>query len=444
MDLENASQLGPSLSQTSKSDLEFEKFLAQEILKSERLRTTILTVLFLVVSIIIFLIGQFNLKALQTPFHEIPIFYWLTFLLMGGFLYELGACWYLYRLSVLEVRFWLFPYVTVFIEVGIPTTGLYLFSQSVPPEVALTAPPLFAYGGVITLAALHLNVRLCVYTGILAGLMYLVIALFLLLPLQGTTETTSFLTNLTQHALKALILTFTGWIAAFVAWEVKKRLINTFQLRNEKDHILDVFGQQVSKHVVKNLLSEEGGQGQLRRVCVMFLDIRNFTSKAERLSPEATVDYLNAVFEDMIVIINQHGGIINKFLGDGFMALFGPPFSQINPSMAAFHASHEILKNIEIKIQTQQLPLTEVGIGLHTGEVLTGNIGSSIRKEFTVIGDVVNLASRIEQMNKQVSSKLLISQEVFIDLEGTYKPLQTIEDVMVKGRKEAIVLYRMA
>ncbi len=150
---------------------------------------------------------------------------------------------------------------------------------------------------------------------------------------------------------------------------------------------------------------------------MMFLDIRNFTKFAESRQPEEVVNYLNTLFDFMIEIINQNNGIINKFLGDGFMAVFGAPVSDGQDCRNAVNAAMAIIKRLDEEVKAGTIPHTTAGIGIHAGPAVTGNVGSSQRKEYTIIGDVVNMASRIEQLNKQYGSQVLISDEVCKSIE---------------------------
>jgi adenylate cyclase len=176
----------------------------------------------------------------------------------------------------------------------------------------------------------------------------------------------------------------------------------------------------------------------------MFLDIRNFTSFAEKRSPEEVVRYLESLFEFMIEIVNRHHGVINKFLGDGFMAVFGAPLSEGGDCLNGVAAAREILTRVEEEVASGKVLPTTVGIGLHAGEAVTGSIGSSLRKEYTVIGDVVNLASRIEKLNKQFQSRLLISENVWQSLENNPAEAIPMGNVRVQGREEGIGIYQLA
>ena len=145
----------------------------------------------------------------------------------------------------------------------------------------------------------------------------------------------------------------------------------------------------------------------------MFLDIRDFTAFAEKLEPSEIIQYQNDVFGFMIDVISKYDGIINQFLGDGFMATFGAPVSSEHDSQHAVNASFEIINLLREKCESGEIPETKVGIGLHAGNIVTGNVGTAERKQYSITGNTVILASRIEQLNKQFESQLLISEEVF-------------------------------
>lgn len=178
-------------------------------------------------------------------------------------------------------------------------------------------------------------------------------------------------------------------------------------------------------------------------VCVMFIDIRGFTAFAEQRSPEDTVSYLNTMFAFMIQIINEHNGIVHQLLGDGMMAIFGAPVSFGNDSENAVRAATSIIARLQHEIAAGRIPPTRLGIGLHAGEVVAGTVGSSLHKEYKVTGDVVNLVSRIEQLNKDFDSQLLISGEVLKALSNSEHAVR-LGPVVVRGREEPVEVYALA
>jgi adenylate cyclase len=175
----------------------------------------------------------------------------------------------------------------------------------------------------------------------------------------------------------------------------------------------------------------------------MFLDIRGFTPFAENKEPDEIIQYQNDVFGFMIDIISKHHGIINQFLGDGFMATFGAPVSSGNDSQNAVNASLEILKLLKQKCESGEIPETKIGIGIHAGNIVTGNVGTPERKQFTITGNTVILASRIEQLNKEFGSQLLISEEVFQNIDMENIPYEPLGVAHVKGREKPIPIVKL-
>jgi len=213
----------------------------------------------------------------------------------------------------------------------------------------------------------------------------------------------------------------------------------------ERNRIMGVFGQHVSPEVVNRLLSQDFEQGgEMREVCLMFLDIRNFTAFTEKSQPQEVVDHLNALFEFMVDCVNRNQGIVNKFLGDGFMAVFGAPLADDKNCHHALKASIELLNELARFNAARGGEPTRVGIGLHAGMAVTGTIGSAQRKEYTIVGDTVNVASRIEQMNKSLGSRLLVSEAVWNKLSTKPKSSQKLGQIRISGREAPVLLYKVA
>jgi adenylate cyclase len=219
---------------------------------------------------------------------------------------------------------------------------------------------------------------------------------------------------------------------------------NAFEIENKKK-AMTLFSQQVSPEVAKELLSDSYKSGANKvRACIMFLDIRGFTPFSESRDAAEINQYQNDVFGFMIDIISAHNGIINQFMGDGFLASFGAPASPGNHSQNAVNASLEILKELEDRCSSGRLIDTKIGIGLHTGEIVTGNVGTAQRRQYSVTGNTVILASRIEQLNKQFKSELLISEEVKNDLTAIENyTFQSLGPIQLKGRSEPVEVIKM-
>ena len=175
----------------------------------------------------------------------------------------------------------------------------------------------------------------------------------------------------------------------------------------------------------------------------MFLDIRDFTPYAADKEPDEIIQYQNDVFGFMIDIISKNHGIINQFMGDGFMATFGAPASSGNDCQNAVNASLRIIDQLKKKLDNDELPKTRIGIGLHAGYIVTGNVGTTERKQYSITGNTVILASRIEQLNKDYQSDILISREVLDKVDIVNLKVQNLGKVKIKGRLEPMEILRL-
>lgn len=330
-------------------------------------------------------------------------------------------------------------YINAFIETSLPTVGLLIFATFQNPTDVIISPISFLYFFFIMLSTLRLNVKLSLFTATVAATEFLAISLYF--------YDTNQILNLHLMSvevpvlfLRALFFLIGGGIAGLVATQIKDGFLKSIENLEERKQLMSIFGQHVSPEVVDKLLNQNVEiESEIKHVCVMFLDIRNFTSFSENKSPVEVVNFLNTLFEFMIQIVNKNNGIINKFLGDGFMAVFGAPLSNGKDCINAVQASKEILEKVKEYNATGKISPTKIGIGLHSGDAVTGNVGSDLRKEYTVIGDVVNLASRIEQLTKQYGEQILISEDVL--LKATSFDYREIDTVRVKGRITPVKIY---
>lgn len=213
----------------------------------------------------------------------------------------------------------------------------------------------------------------------------------------------------------------------------------------ERKHVQELVGKLVSPAVATRLLSSTDGLslgGTRRRVVVLFSDIRNFTTRTEHARPEVLVSDLNHYFTEMVDCVHRHGGIVDKFIGDGMMAIFG--LEQFEGAAdAAVAAACEMQSRLKALNTVVSEPI-EVGIGLHAGEAIAGTIGAPDRLEFTFIGDVVNAAARIEGLTKNLAP-LLVSAEVKDALSSSTPWRWTdVGAHALKGKQQALQLFRLA
>jgi len=216
------------------------------------------------------------------------------------------------------------------------------------------------------------------------------------------------------------------------------------EAQRSQHEVLETFGRHVSPQVAQRLL-EQGfdSDSELRDVSVFFLDVRGFTSRSETLSPSEVVGLLNDLFSFMVDEVDRHQGIVNKFLGDGFMAIFGAPFSAGEDAENAVAAATGICEQLDAQVESGALPPLRIGIGIHSGHAVAGNIGSTRRKEYTLIGDVVNVASRVESLTKNFSASVLVTEAVWEHLPEPRPHVTVHDNVEIRGRAERMTLYEL-
>lgn len=202
--------------------------------------------------------------------------------------------------------------------------------------------------------------------------------------------------------------------------------------------------QDVMQSVVKNIDNIRLG-GKKATVSVLFADIRGFTSMSEKMTAEDVSIILNEYFSAIEPIITKYNGVINKFIGDAVMAIFGDPIEDELHPMKAVLCANEMLKcvrKLRYKWMDENKPDIEIGIGINTGEVFVGNIGSEKRLEYTVIGDTVNIASRIESYNKVYKTKFLIGETTYEYVKNRVDVIK-IGGVTIRGKKKKMDIYEI-
>lgn len=228
---------------------------------------------------------------------------------------------------------------------------------------------------------------------------------------------------------------------------IGQSLLRLTREERERERIGQMFGRYVSPHVISAMLAspslpELGGQA--RNVTVLFSDIRDFTTLSEKLTAREVVELLNTYFERACTVLMAEGATIDKFIGDAIMAEFGAPLDQPDHARRAIRAA-TALRTVAIEFRAwvehhyagRDLPEFDIGIGLHSGEAVVGNIGSSTRMEYTAIGDTVNVASRLEGMTKTVHCPILASIET-VEQAGAGIRIGVQHSFAVKGRNKKV------
>lgn len=214
----------------------------------------------------------------------------------------------------------------------------------------------------------------------------------------------------------------------------------------ERARLKTSFARYVSHHVMEKILDSDTPlklEGERRKVTILFSDIRRFTQLSETLPPESIVQLLNEYFEGMIEVIFSHMGTLDKFIGDGIMVEFGAPLDdgkQEEHAVRAAIAMQKELAKLRKKWVSENKPPFEMGIGIHTGEAVLGNIGSERRIEYTAIGDAVNVAARLEQATKILQTPILISETTYLGCKDLF-PFKDLGSMALPGRKEQINVY---
>jgi len=216
----------------------------------------------------------------------------------------------------------------------------------------------------------------------------------------------------------------------------------------EKRKVKRLFARYVSKDVCEQLMADPSRAklgGSRRTMTVLFSDIRGFTTFSEKGQPEEIVAQLNEYFTRMVAVVFEHRGTLDKFVGDAVMALFGAPLDDDE------HAEHAVEAALAMQEELAQLnqawaaagrPTLDIGIGVNTGEMVAGNIGSDSIMSYTVIGDAVNLASRLESLNKEYATHLIVSDATRSVLKGRYD-IRALGEVVVKGKTRPVAIYEV-
>ncbi len=214
----------------------------------------------------------------------------------------------------------------------------------------------------------------------------------------------------------------------------------------ERDKLRTTFGKYMTESVLEHLLAGKVQLGgETLRVTILFSDIRSFTTISEAMEAHALVGLLNEYFTEMVSIVMKYQGVVDKYIGDAIMAIFGAPVPTAQDATNAVRAAVEMraaLARLNERLVARGAQPLRTGIGIHTGEVVAGNIGSEQRMEYTVIGDPVNVASRLESCTKELGVNVLMSASTY-ELTKDIIEARPVREMTVKNRVEPIMTYEV-
>jgi adenylate cyclase len=215
----------------------------------------------------------------------------------------------------------------------------------------------------------------------------------------------------------------------------------------EKRKVRGAFGQYVSPEVIRRLLEEpESVKPKKTSITVLFSDIRGFTTLSESLDAQEMADLLNGYLTEMTQIVFRHRGTLDKYIGDAVMAFWGAPFAEAGHADRCCETALTMLgrlAELQEEWRAQEKPILEIGVGINTGTASVGNMGSVLRYGYTAIGDAVNLASRLEGLNKEYGSRILISESTYITLQSERFVVRELDLIRVKGKLLPVTIYEV-
>lgn len=222
-------------------------------------------------------------------------------------------------------------------------------------------------------------------------------------------------------------------------------LRSRLRLYEEKHLLRDTISRYVSPQMCADILNNPALLqlgGERRQVTVLFADIKGFTALSEKMEPEKVVEVLNTFFTEMVELVFQHQGTLDKFLGDALMVEFGVPVEIPQAEAQAVACALAMHRRLQEMRGQGLTPIKGMRIGINTGEAIVGNIGSDKRMDFTVVGDVVNVAARLQELTKELEADTLVSEATFKEVEGQFH-FEAVPPLVLRGRRETSLVYRL-
>jgi class 3 adenylate cyclase len=326
------------------------------------------------------------------------------------------------------------------VEGLLPTLAILIIARFRGPEWALALPVFMAYVVLIAASGARLRPKMCLYTGAVAVLGYLALYYVVLVPALAQSSITTPSSADWVVWQRALMLAVCSGLVAYAAVQIRD-LAMSVGAEMWHRRVLEREFQRYVSHGVANAILSGNNAAERRDVTVLFCDLRDFTALCEQQPPEQVVALLNSFYERACQIVQAHGGTVNKFLGDGLLALFGAPNDLPNHVSAGAQAAHEIMYAAdELKAEGGIWQHLDIGIGLDSGPVVMGDVGASSRAEYTAIGTTVNRAARLQGLSREAHRRIVLSQDTARRL-GPRANVVGMGSVKLKGLSAPVEVY---
>jgi class 3 adenylate cyclase len=330
---------------------------------------------------------------------------------------------------------------------GVLCGAVLLASKDAALSLALgSSPAQLAFFFVIASASLRQSPAACLLAGGLAALLLSIPVAWSVanLDLGRLPPELHFFASVPMWLARLLQGLLATLLAASAAQNARRMVGRIAQAIGERSQALHLFGRYVDPQVARAALST-GTKAETRELTVLFTDLRGFTTLSEQHSPVEVLELLNAHYEAIVPAVRAQGGTVNKFIGDAIMATFGAPEPQADHAQRAVRAAQAMLvamEQLNARLVAQGKPALSMGVGIATGPAVVGSLGASDRVEYAVIGDTVNMASRLEGLNKQFGTQVLLAASTRAAL-GPEAPVRSLGEVEVKGKARKVELFAL-